>query len=53
MKTTSTSLWVQLGLALVATSLVAIALASAILYERYKSTNSTLRETHFEMKLGS
>ena len=44
MKTTSTSLWVQLGLALVATSLVAIALASAILYERYKSTNSTLRE---------
>jgi signal transduction histidine kinase len=44
MKYAPTSLWMQLGLALVASSLVAVALASVILYERYKSTNSTFRE---------
>ncbi len=44
MKGTAKSLWIQLGLALVASSLVAIAVASVILYTRYKSTNSTFRE---------
>ena len=44
MKGTAKSLWIQLGLALIASSLVAIAVASVILYTRYKSTNSTFRE---------
>jgi signal transduction histidine kinase len=38
------SLWIQLGLALVASSLVAIAVASVILYVRFKATNSTFSE---------
>ena len=44
MKSTAKSLWIQLGLALIASSLVAIAIASVILYVRFKSTNSTFRE---------
>ena len=44
MKSSAKSLWIQLGLALVASSLVAIAVASVILYAQFKSTNSTFRE---------
>ena len=44
MKASAQSLWIQLGLALVASSLVAIAVASVILYARFKSINSTFRE---------
>jgi signal transduction histidine kinase len=44
MNRSAKSLWIQLGLALVASSLVAIAVASVILYVRFKSTNSTFRE---------
>jgi signal transduction histidine kinase len=43
-KANAQSLWIQLGLALVASSLVAIAVASVILYARFKSINSTFRE---------
>jgi hypothetical protein len=44
MKSGAKSLWIQLGLALVASSLVAIAVASVILYVRFKATNSTFSE---------
>jgi hypothetical protein len=44
MNRSAKSLWVQLGLALLASSLVAIAVASVILYVRFKSINSTFRE---------
>lgn len=40
----SKSLWIQLAVALVASSLVAVGAASIILYERFKATNSTFRE---------
>jgi signal transduction histidine kinase len=43
-KGSSKSLWIQLGLALVASSLAAIAVASVILYARFKSTTSTFSE---------
>jgi len=41
---TSKSLWIQLAVALAASSLVAVGTASVILYQRFKVTNSTFRE---------
>jgi len=40
----SKSLWIQLAVALVASSLVAVGTASVILYQRFEATNSTFRE---------
>ncbi len=40
----SKSLWIQLAVALAASSLVAVGTASVILYERFQATNSTFRE---------